>query len=81
MSFGEDVAEMYGDVQRGDEIAAVAFLEKLAGGGPALELAVGTGGSRCRSPLGVSASTESTSHRRWSRSYAPSRVATGSRSR
>jgi SAM-dependent methyltransferase len=43
MSFGEDVAEMYGDVQRGDEIEAVAFLEKLAGRGPALELAVGTG--------------------------------------
>ena len=43
MSFGEDVAEMYGDVQRGDEIAAVAFLESLAGGGPALELAVGAG--------------------------------------
>lgn len=29
MSFGEDVAEMYRDVQRGDEIAAVAFLEQL----------------------------------------------------
>jgi SAM-dependent methyltransferase len=43
MSFGEDVAEMYRDVQRGDEIAAVAFLEEMAGGGPALELAVGTG--------------------------------------
>ena len=43
MSFGEDVAKMYDDEQRGDENAAVAFLEKLAGGGPALELAVGTG--------------------------------------
>src|SRR5215207_11587116 len=43
MSFGEDVAKMYDDVQRGDEITAVAFLEKLAGSGPALELAVGTG--------------------------------------
>src|SRR4030095_9466511 len=43
MSFGEDVARTYDDVQRGDENAAVAFLEKLAGGGPALELAVGTG--------------------------------------
>lgn len=43
MSFGEDVAEMYRDVQRGDEIAAVAFLEQLAGGGPVLELAIGTG--------------------------------------
>src|SRR5918998_3443730 len=43
MSFGEDVAEMYRDVQRGDEIAAVGFLEKLADRGPALELAVGTG--------------------------------------
>jgi len=43
MSFGEEVAEEYDDVPRGDEIAAVAFLEKLAGRGPALELAVGTG--------------------------------------
>ena len=43
MSFGKDVAEEYDDVPRGDEIAAVAFLEKLASGGPALELAVGTG--------------------------------------
>ena len=42
-SFGEEVAETYDDVQRGDENAAVAFLEKRAGGGPALELAVGTG--------------------------------------
>ena len=43
MSFGKDVAEMYDDVPRGDEIEAVAFLKKLAGRGPALELAVGTG--------------------------------------
>ncbi|OGK09683.1 MAG: methyltransferase [Candidatus Riflebacteria bacterium RBG_13_59_9] len=43
MSFGEDTAEIYRDVQRGDEIAAVAFLEQLAGRGPALELAIGTG--------------------------------------
>src|SRR5215207_7525836 len=53
MSFGEDVAKMYDDEQRGDENAAVAFLEKLAGGGPALELAVGTG--RIALPLGGSA--------------------------
>src|SRR5215210_8857888 len=43
MSFGEDVARTYDDEPRGDENAAVAFLGKLAGGGPALELAVGTG--------------------------------------
>src|SRR5262245_34323466 len=43
MSFGEDVAEMYRDVQRGDEMAAVAFLEQLAGRGPALELGIGAG--------------------------------------
>jgi SAM-dependent methyltransferase len=43
MSFGDDVAGLYRDFQRGDEIAAVAFLEKLAGGSPALELAIGTG--------------------------------------
>jgi SAM-dependent methyltransferase len=43
MSFGEDVAQMYRDVQRGDEMAAVAFLEQLAGRGPVLELAIGAG--------------------------------------
>ncbi len=43
MSFGADVAERYDDAPRGDESAAVAFLEQLAGGGPALELAIGTG--------------------------------------
>jgi SAM-dependent methyltransferase len=43
MSFGENDAERYDDYQRGDESAVVAFLEQLAGGGPALELAIGTG--------------------------------------
>jgi SAM-dependent methyltransferase len=47
MSFGEDDADMYDtepDVsQRRDTSATVAFLEQLAGGGPALELAIGTG--------------------------------------
>ena len=44
MSFDEDVAEIYDDVaQRGDEMATVAFLEQMARGGPALELAIGTG--------------------------------------
>ena len=43
MSFGADVSELYRDLQRGDEIAAVEFLARLAGNGPALELAIGTG--------------------------------------
>jgi SAM-dependent methyltransferase len=50
MSFGEETAAAYDDAQRfsktpsrRDRAAAVAFLEKLAGGGPALELAIGTG--------------------------------------
>lgn len=43
MSFGEDTAAMSRDVQRGDEAAAVACLEQLAGHGPALELAIGAG--------------------------------------
>lgn len=43
MSFGEDVADEYRDVRRGDEGAAVAFLAQLAGAGPALELAIGAG--------------------------------------
>ena len=50
MGFGDEAAEAYDDVQRfsktpsrSEQAAAVAFLEKLAGGGPALELAIGTG--------------------------------------
>jgi SAM-dependent methyltransferase len=44
MSFGEHVAEGYDDIAcRGDEVATVALLEQLARGGPALELAIGTG--------------------------------------
>ena len=43
MSFEEDIAEIYDDELRGDESATVAFLEQLAGEGPALELAIGTG--------------------------------------
>src|SRR4051794_40488283 len=43
LSFGEDAAERYDAVPRGDEEAAVAFLEQLAGGGSALGLAIGTG--------------------------------------
>ena len=43
MSFDEAVAAQYRDLQRGDETAAVEFLESLAGPGPALELAIGTG--------------------------------------
>jgi SAM-dependent methyltransferase len=43
-SFGADAAETYDEVsRRGDEEATVAFLERLADGGPALELAIGTG--------------------------------------
>ena len=44
ISFDEEVAEDYDTLAvRGDEAATVAFLEKLAQGGPALELAIGTG--------------------------------------
>ena len=43
MSFAVDSAAIYDDVPRGDEEAAVAFLQRLAGDGPALELAIGTG--------------------------------------
>jgi Methyltransferase domain len=43
LSFGEDTAEIYDEEPRGDEEDAVAFLAELAGGGPALELAIGTG--------------------------------------
>lgn len=42
-SFGEDTAANYDDHLRGDEEETVACLERLARGGPALELAVGTG--------------------------------------
>lgn len=43
MSFNEDVARLDRNLQRGDEAAAVAFLERHAGPGPALELGIGTG--------------------------------------
>ena len=42
-SFGPDVAARYDDVPRGDEPETVALLQELAGDGPALELAIGTG--------------------------------------
>jgi SAM-dependent methyltransferase len=42
-SFDEDAAAIYDDQPRGDETDAVAFLEQLTQGGPALELAIGTG--------------------------------------
>ena len=43
-SFGESVAAVY-DVEsvRGDEDDTVSFLERVAAGGPVLELAIGTG--------------------------------------
>jgi SAM-dependent methyltransferase len=44
MSFEDSVADGYDEsAVRGDESATVAFLEKLAQGGRALELAIGTG--------------------------------------
>jgi hypothetical protein len=43
MTFGEDIAQEFGAVMRGDEEDAVAFLAELAGPGPALELAIGAG--------------------------------------
>lgn len=44
MSFDADAAATYDEVsQRGDEAETVEFLHDLANGGPALELAIGTG--------------------------------------
>lgn len=43
LSFGAATAEIYDDDLRGDEDETVAFLRTLAGEGPVLELAVGTG--------------------------------------
>jgi SAM-dependent methyltransferase len=44
LSFGEEAAEAYDAVAEcGDESATVEFLAGLASGGPALELAIGTG--------------------------------------
>jgi len=43
-SFGEESAEVYDQYSKGsDPAATVAFLKDLARGGPALELAIGTG--------------------------------------
>lgn len=43
MTFGEGTAARDVTALRGDEAPAVACLEQLAGGGPALELGIGTG--------------------------------------
>ena len=43
MSFGPEEARQYRVMRRGDESAAVQLLQQLAGGGPALELGIGTG--------------------------------------
>jgi len=43
LSFGAETAATYDLAPRGDESATVTFLEELARGGRALELAVGTG--------------------------------------
>jgi SAM-dependent methyltransferase len=43
MTFGPETAAQMRDFKRGDEDDAVAFLARLAGGGPALELGIGTG--------------------------------------
>ncbi len=43
ISFGEDTAGRYDETRRGDEAETVAFLHRLAGDGPVLELAIGTG--------------------------------------
>lgn len=42
-SFGPEVARRYDDDPRGDEAETATFLRDLAGDGPALEFAVGTG--------------------------------------
>ncbi len=42
-SFGEDAADVYDAQPHGDELSTVALLDELACGGPALELAIGTG--------------------------------------
>lgn len=51
-SFNAEVAARYDDEPRGDEDAAVAFLKGLAGDGPELEFAIGTG--RIALPLSTS---------------------------
>ncbi len=42
-SFGRATADSYDGTPRGDEAETVSFLHRLAAGGPALELAIGTG--------------------------------------
>src|SRR5713226_5863225 len=42
-SFGADTAAVYDASLRGDEAETVTCLERLARGGPVLELAIGTG--------------------------------------
>jgi SAM-dependent methyltransferase len=42
-SFGPEVSASYDNQLRGDEEAAAIFLSEIAGGGPAIEFAIGTG--------------------------------------
>ena len=42
-SFGREAAATYDDYPRGDEAETVTFLAAIAGAGPALEFAIGTG--------------------------------------
>ena len=60
LSFDEDSAKRHDE--RGDETAAVGFLESLAGEGPVLELAIGTG--RLALPLAARAASGESSDRR-----------------
>jgi len=80
-TYGERIAEVYDDLFHPPTSAedTVEFLAGLAGGGPALELAIGTG--RIALPLAARASrsTVSTLLRPWSPSSAPSQAAMTSR--
>ena len=44
-TYGDRIAEIYDEGERvpTDEVAAASFLKEVAGGGPALELGIGTG--------------------------------------
>jgi hypothetical protein len=48
MSWGEELAERFGDDRRGDEAEAGAFLERSARGGPALDLMARIAGLRLK---------------------------------
>ena len=81
-TYGDRIAEIYDDRYlesfAEDTTGAVSFLKELTGGGPALELGIGTGRVALPWHDQESMSRGSNPLRRWSPGCGPSPAATGS---